>query len=197
VRKRPRNAKGIMLLAFVLFAVVVGALVVRKYQTATRKVEPPPQAAPAAPAAPAATSVVTLFFASADGDRLVREGREIDIEDSVEDSVESVVDELIRGPLGSLGPTLPSNAKVLGVRLKGELAEIDFGPELLEGLPAGSSAEMVAAYSIVDTVATNFPQVKGVQFLVEGAVPQTLKGHLDLRRPLVPDFGLEVKPGQK
>ena len=190
VKKKPSNAKGILLLAFVLFAVVVGALVFRKYQTATRKVEPPPQAVPAAPAG---TVVVTLFFASADGDKLVREGREVEIEESDEESIESVVDELISGPLGSHAPTLPPNAKVLRVHLKGSLAEIDFGPELLEGIPEGSSAEMVAVYSIVDTVATNFPQIKGVQFLINGAVPQTLKGHLDLRSPLAPDFDLEQK----
>jgi spore germination protein GerM len=187
VKKKPSNAKGILLLAFVVFAVVVGALVFRKYETATRKVEQPPQAAPAG------TVVVTLFFASAEGDKLVREGREVDIEESVEDSVESVVDELIRGPLGNLAPTLPPNARVLGVHLKGDVAQLDFGPELQEGIPEGSSAEMVAVYSIVDTVATNFPQVKAVQFLVNGAVPETLKGHLDLRMPLVPDFELEQK----
>ena len=187
MKKKPSNAKGVLLLAFVLFAIVVGALVVRKYETATRKVEQPPQAAPAG------TIVATLFFASADGDKLVREGREVDIEESIEEGVESVVDELIRGPLGSLAPTLPTNSRVLGVHLKGSLVQIDFGPELLEGIPAGSSAEMVAAYSIVDTVATNFPQIKEVQFLVEGGVPQTLKGHLDLRAPLAPDFELEQK----
>jgi hypothetical protein len=191
VKKKPSNAKGILLLAFILFAVVVGALVFRKYETATRKVEPPPQAAPAA------TVVVTLFFASPDGDKLVREGREVDIEESVEESIESVVDELIRGPLGSGAPTLPPNAKVVGVHLKGDLAELDFGPELLQGIPEGSSAEMVAAYSIVDTVVTNFPQIKSVQFLVEGVVPQTLSGHLDLRTPLVPDFEMERKSEQQ
>jgi hypothetical protein len=186
-KKKTNNAKGILLLAFVIFAVIVGALVFRKYQTATHKVEPPPQAAPAA------TTVVTLFFASPEGDRLVREGREVDIEESVEEGIESVVDELIRGPLGSGGPTLPANAKVLAVHLKGDLVELDFGPELIQGIPEGSSAEMVAAYSIVDTVVTNFPQVKSVQFLVGGAVPQTLSGHLDLRTPLVPDFEMEQK----
>jgi spore germination protein GerM len=143
--------------------------------------------------APAATVVVTLFFASADGEGLVREGREVEIEGSVEESVESVVDELIRGPLGSYAPTLPPNARVLGVRLNGELAEIDFGPELLEGIPSGSSAEMVAVYSIVDTVAVNFPRIKAVQFLVAGAPPATLEGHLDLRAPLSPDFAIEKK----
>jgi len=187
VKKKTTRAKGILLIAFLLFAVVVGALVFRKYQTATRRVEPPPQAAPAG------TVVVTLFFASEDGAGLVREGREVEIEESLEDRVESVVDELIRGPLGSNAPTLPPNAKVLGVRLKGDLAEIDFGPELLAGIPQGSSAEMVAVYSIVDTVTVNFPQIKQVRFLVAGAIPETLEGHLDLRTPLPPDFALEKK----
>ena len=187
MKKNISNAKGILLFAFLLFAVVVGALVFRKYQTATRKVEPPPQAAPAG------TLTVTLFFAAADGEGLVREGREVESEESVEEGVESVVDELIRGPLGSLAPTLPPNARVLGVRLKGELAEIDFGPELLAGIPPGSSAEMVALYSIVDTVTVNFPRIKAVRFLVAGVAPETLEGHLDLRTPLAPDFTMEKK----
>lgn len=190
MRKKPSKAKGILLLAFVVFAVVLGALVVRKYETATRKVETPQQAAPAAPAG---TTVVTLFFASPDGDKLVREGREVDIEETVEDGIESTVDELVRGPLGELSPTLPPATKILGVQLKGDLALIDFGPELQEALPEGSSAEMVAAYSIVDTVTANFPQVKAVQILVNGVAPETLKGHLDVRAPLAPDFALEKR----
>jgi len=102
-----------------------------------------------------------------------------------------VVDELIGGPLGEFGPTLPPNTRILGVQLKGDLVQLDFGPELQEGLPEGSSAEMTAVYSIVDTVVTNFPQVKKVQILVNGAAPESLKGHLDLRAPLAADYTLE------
>jgi len=40
-------------------------------------------------------------------------------------------------------------------------------------------------------VTANFPQVKKVQILVNGVAPETLKGHLDLRSPLAPDFSLE------
>jgi spore germination protein GerM len=187
VKKKPSNAKGILLLAFVVFALVLGALVVRKYQTASHKPQPQQQAEPA----PVGTREVTLFFGSAAGDKLAREGREVEIEASVEDGIESVVDELIGGPLGSLSPTLPANTHILGVRLKGEVAEIDFGPELQEGLPEGSSAEMLATYSIVDTVTANFPQVKAVQLLVNGKAPETLKGHVELLEPLAPDLSLE------
>jgi hypothetical protein len=185
--KRHSNNKGILLIAFLLFAVVVGALVFRKYETATRKLEPPPKAAPAV-----GSVVVTLFFASADGQGLAREGREVEIEEGIEDGVESVVDELISGPLGSLAPTLPPNVKVLGVQVKGDVAQIDFGHELRDSLPAGSSAGMTAVYSIVDTVTLNFPKIKAVQLLIDGAPAQELK-ELDISTPLSPDYSLEKK----
>ena len=196
MKKRTSKAKGILLISFLLFAVVLGALVFRKYETATRPVEPPPGAAPAG------SAVVTLFFGSPDGQGLAREGREVVIEDGVEQGVESVVEELVSGPLGSLAPTLPANARILGVQVTGEVARIDFGHEFREGIPEGSSAEMAAVYSIVDTVALNFPAIKAVQFLIEGA-PVGELGHLDLSTPLQPDFSLEKReapqaaPGQK
>jgi spore germination protein GerM len=187
VRKRTRSTKGTLLIAFLVFAVVLGALVFRKYHTATRKVEPAPQSTPVG------STVVTLFFAAADGEGLVREGREVEIEEGVEASIESVVDELISGPLGSLAPTLPQNLRVLGVRVKGEVAQIDFGRELKEGIPEGSSAEMAAVYSVVDTVTVNFPKIKAVQFLIEGVPIEDFKGHLDLSAPLTPDYTLEKR----
>lgn len=187
MRKRTNKAKGILLISFLLFAVVLGVLVSRKYDTATRTVEPPPKAAPAA------SVVVTLFFGTPDGQGLAREGREVVLEERLEQDVESVVEELISGPLGTLAPTLPGNARVLGVRINGDVAQIDFGAELRDGIPSGSSAEMAAVYSIVDTVALNFPGIKSVEFLIEGAPVQDLKGHLDLSAPVAADFGLEQK----
>ena len=53
---------------------------------------------------------------------------------------------------------------------------------------------MTAVYSIVNTVAVNFPRIKRVRLLLGGKEVATLKGHLDLREPLVPDFDLEKKP---
>ena len=187
MKKRSNKAKGILLVAFLIFAVVVGGLVFRKYDTATRAVQP----VPIPKSEPAGTAVVTLFFATQDAAGLAREGREVEIEQTVEERIESLVAELVSGPVGSLAPTLPPNTRVLGVQLEGEVAKIDFGAELRDALPSGSSAEMAAVYSVVDTVATNFPQVKKVQFLVEGVPVTELKGHLDLSSPVAPDYGLE------
>ncbi|TGU74355.1 sporulation protein [Geomonas terrae] len=188
MKKRTNKAKGVLLVAFLVFAIVVGLLVLRKYRTATQ----PAQVAPQTEQAPD-TRVVTLFFGNEEGSGLAREGREIAVEDTADDMVASVVDELVVGPLGSLAPSLPTNARVLGAHLKGDLAEVDFSHELVEGLPEGSSAEMTAVYSVVDTVAANFPQVKGVQFLIDGKPVKEFKGHLDLSTPIAPDFTLEKK----
>lgn len=185
-RSSPR-AKGIILIAFLLFAVIVGGLVFRKYDTASRKVEP------AAQSRPATTVVVMLFFAAGDGAGLVREGREVEIEERVEDRIATVVRELISGPVGDHAPTLPPHTRVLGVRLAGEVAQIDFGAELKEGVPSGSSAEMAAVYSVVDTVLANIAEVKKVQFLIEGVPVKELKGHLDLSAPLAADYSLEKR----
>jgi spore germination protein GerM len=104
-----------------------------------------------------------------------------------------VIDDLINGPLGDLTPTLPETAMYRGVTVVSDLLTIDFGKELQDGLAVGSNAEMAAVYSIVNTLALNFPQIKRISFLVEGKPVGTLKGHLDLREPLFPDYSLEWK----
>jgi len=75
--------------------------------------------------------------------------------------------------------------------LQGNLARVDLSQELVAALPAGSSSELLAAYSIVNSLCFNFPQVQRVLLTVEGHPAETLKGHLDLRAPLAPDYSLE------
>ena len=70
---------------------------------------------------------------------------------------------------------------------------IDLGDEIVNGLPGGSNSEMMAVYSIVDTVAVNFPRIKLVKLTIDGKSVETLKGHLDLSEPLASDFSLEKK----
>lgn len=184
---RSRKGKGIFLVAFVLFAVFLGALVVKKYETSLRKPQVPPSPVQTG------TVLVALLFAAPDGAGLVREGREITAGSTLEESAKEVLENLVSGPLGDYAPTLPHGTRILSVQVTGELARLDFGKELVEGLPAGSSAEMLAVYSVVDTLAVNFPQIKRVQFTIEGATVATLKGHLDLRGPLTPDLSMEQK----
>jgi spore germination protein GerM len=175
-------------MAFIVCAAVLGALILKKYEE--RHLQP---AAPPQPQLEGAFTA-TLLFASPAGEGLVREGRELDACGDTAECVAELVSELVNGPIGDLVPTLPSATSVRGVEIAGDVARVDLGEELVEGLPAGSSAEMMAVYSIVDTVAVNFPRIKRVQLLIDGKPAETLKGHVDVREPLAPDFELEKKP---
>ena len=45
-------------------------------------------------------------------------------------------------------------------------------------------------YGLADTLAVNFPHLRQMRVLVDGAPIATLKGHVDLRQPIHPDFSL-------
>jgi hypothetical protein len=185
--KLPRRDLTALFIAFFIFAVVVGALLLKKYETRHRQ--------PPLPAQPhqQGIRIVTLFFASTDGAGLVREGREIDSCGDPAECVEAVVAELINGPLGNLAPTLPAATSIRSIRINGDVALLDLGDEVARGLPGGSNSEMAAVYSIVNTIAVNFPRIKLVKLTLNGRDVETLNGHIDLRKPLAPDFALERK----
>ena len=185
----PRRELAVLFIAFIICAAVLGALMLKKYEERRHQ--------PIAVSHPQQEGMflVTLFFASPDGAGLVREGREIGPCSDSPGCMESVVGELINGPMGDLAPTLPAATSIHAVQVNGELAQVDLGEAMIKGLPGGSSAEMTAVYSIVDTIAVNFPKIKQVKFLFNGKTVETLKGHLDLRGPLTPDFSMEKKQG--
>ncbi len=132
---------------------------------------------------------VTLYFA-ADGTRLAREAREIDACDTDTDCIKSVLDELLNGPVGEFDETLPEGTAVDSIRIEGNLAIVEFNRTFSEAMPSGSSAEMMAVYSVVNTIAANFPQVQKVKLNSAGSSGSILH-HLDLSEPLPPDFSLE------
>jgi spore germination protein GerM len=184
---RPAGDWAVLITAFIICAIVLGALMFEKYEERRKKPVAPP------PSQQHGTMLVALFFASPDGVALVREGREIDACSEPEECIEEVVGELINGPMGNLTPSLPSTTILRSVRIEGDKALIDFGDELVNGLPGGSDSEMLAVYSIVNTVAINFPRIRIVKLMINGKEAETLKGHLDLSEPLEPDYTLERK----
>ncbi|HEY6007824.1 MAG TPA: GerMN domain-containing protein [Geobacteraceae bacterium] len=186
--QRSRRRMTFLFIAFIVSAVVLGALFYRKYERSHMPVVPPPAREPMA-----GTTIVTLFFADPGGQGLRRELREIGACNELPDCIEAVIHELVNGPLGDLGPTLPGSFALRAARVVGDMAVLDLQKGTGEGLPEGSSAEMMAIYSIVDSIAFNFPPIHRVQFLMDGQSLTSLKGHLDLREPLVPDFLLETK----
>lgn len=144
---------------------------------------------PAPPRAEGRRSV-TLFFAS-EGTHLVREARDVDPCDDDSSCLKSILDELQNGPVGEYMETIPEGAAVETILLEGPLATIEFNSSFSESMLSGSSAEMLAVYSVVNTVNANFPDIHQVKINIDGNSGAVLK-HLDLSEPLSPDYSLEL-----
>ncbi len=181
---RPRKKITIsLLIPFLVFILFFSIMIWQKYR-----------ASHDVPVAPVIQNVegnrsVTLFFAL-EGTQLVREAREIDPCESETACLKSVLDELLNGPIGEYGETIPEGAAVDAVRMEGVLATVEFNRAFADALLPGSSAEMLAVYSVVNTVITNFPQIQKVKLNVDGNTKAILR-HLDLSDPLPPDYSLE------
>jgi spore germination protein GerM len=137
---------------------------------------------------------VILFFA-ADMAKLGREARDIDPCEDDNACLKSVLEELQNGPVGKLGETVPEGTVIDAVRIEGNQATIELNRVFAEAMLSGSSAEMLAVYSIVNTVAANFPQVQKVKLNIDGNRAVLLR-HLDLSEPLPPDYSMELSPAR-
>jgi spore germination protein GerM len=128
---------------------------------------------------------VILYFSDPEGEYLIGEIRKILKREDDEEEAEETLIELIKGPKGNLIPTLPSRTKVLALDLdeKG-VAKVNFNLALIRDHPGGSSAEMLTVYSVVNSLTLNFPEIKRIQFLVEGKQIETIAGHLSLKQPI-------------
>lgn len=184
---KPRKKITIsILIPFLVFILFFSVMIWQKYRSS--------HDLPLAPPAQNAKGYrsVTLFFA-VDGTRLAREARVIDHCGDDSSCLKSVLDELLHGPVGVFDETLPDGTIVKAVRIEGDLATIEFNCLFSEAMLSGSSAEMLAVYSVVNTVAVNFPQIQKVKLNVDGNSSVILP-HLDLSDPLPPDYSLEGSP---
>lgn len=172
-----------LLIPFLVVAMVFGLLIWKKYQ-ATQIPVPSPQLRQ-----PPGERSAVLFFV-AEGSRLARESRELEPCDGTEACLAAVLGELVNGPVGELDEALPEGTVLKSVRIAGDTAVVDLNQAFADELASGSSAEMMAVYSVVDTVCANFPQIAKVRLTIEGGQQSALR-HLDLSEPLVPDYSLE------
>jgi spore germination protein GerM len=133
---------------------------------------------------------VKLFFEADDRPGLVIEERSVSSSQDLATQIRSVLEELIHGSEQKLVGPLDPGTKVLGVFVTSRgVAYVDLSKEASRGT-GGSEDELLTVYAIVDSIAVNFPAVRRVQILIDDHTSQTLAGHVDLSRPLVPDLSL-------
>ncbi|MDD8020571.1 MAG: GerMN domain-containing protein [Acidobacteriota bacterium] len=133
---------------------------------------------------------VTLFFLSENDGLLHSEEREIP-ESDLNGEARALLEELIKGPQTRLTGVIPENTRLRQVFVTSDgLAYVDLSRQVTEANFYGSSGEMAAVYSIVNSLAYNFKSIKRVSLLVEGNERETLGGHVDLSNPFMPDYSL-------
>lgn len=130
---------------------------------------------------------VTLYFSSEDGDHLISETRQI-LCGGDEGCIRSVIEALVAGPVQQGLAVLPTKTQILHVGIEEGTAILDFSPEVSSGHPGGSQSELLTVYALANSVAVNFPHLRQIAVQINGQVVDTLKGHVDLRRPLIADF---------
>lgn len=177
---------------FILIAILfVIGLVVGTMQTGSA----PEEVVPATDTPSQMAREVVLYFASGDGQTLVAESRSIAGCELDEDCLNATVRALISGPSGDMVPILPSRTTLRGLTVVDSLVQVDFSRDLIDAHPGGTQSELLTVYGLTDTLTVNFPHLRQVQILVEGVPVATLKGHVDLRQPIYPDFSL-VEEGE-
>lgn len=135
------------------------------------------------------TISVKLFFESKGSPGLVMEERTVPFSADLADQVRVVVEELIRGSQTGLVSTLLPETKVLDVFVAPRgIGYVDLSKHASEGQREGSDAELLAVYSVVNSVTVNLPSIRRVQILVDGRPASTLAGHVDISRPLPSDM---------
>lgn len=184
-QRRPWHKQLVLLVALVVLLFVIG-LVIGYFNTTQPSRKEPVAEVTETPA----TREVILYFASADGQSLIAENHTIAECQNDEDCLRNTVDALIAGPQSDLVPILPAQVALRGVVSADSLVSVDFSQELVAAHPGGTQSELLTIYGLANTLAVNFPHLRQVRILVEGSPVATLKGHVDLRQPVNPDFSL-------
>ena len=133
---------------------------------------------------------VLLYFADADGNRLIGEQRLVEGCSDENACVQAVVAALAAGPQDAAAAVLPETVVLNALAMDGSLVALDFNADFINAHPGGTRSELLTIYALADTLAANFPHLRQFNFLVDGVPIETIKGHVDLRQPITPDFSL-------
>jgi hypothetical protein len=192
-RKKKKKTK--FLLLFLLIGVVSGFLVfffvslfdfvyppVSERETAARKEK----------------VEVVLYFSDANERFLVREKRYVVKEKDAAGQAKELVKALLEGSKAGLVSTLPRKTDLRNVTVaKDQTATVNFDRNLVTMHPGGSASEMATIYSLTNTLISNIPDIKRVKILIDGKEQESLKGHIDMRRPFVLNKGILAPVGKE
>jgi len=133
------------------------------------------------------TRSVSLFYVNEKADGFRTQMRVVPADGDIEDQVKVVSAEFVKGPENDdLVTTFPDGALLLQVFWVEETqtVHLDFNRALVTNHQGGSTAEYYTISTVLKTVGANFPQIRLVQFLIDGYPVETIAGHYAVDEPL-------------
>lgn len=135
-----------------------------------------------------AMRAVRIYF-EAPNMLLSAEARNLPLPENPAAAIPLVVREMMKGPAApNLMRLYPPDTVVRAAyMLPDGTAFVDLGgTTLTAGWGTGTHVELMAVYSLVQTVTANFPETKRVRLLINGEPAETLAGHVWLGKSLQP-----------
>ena len=132
-------------------------------------------------------SPISLYFANEEGTKLKLEVRYIptsELKKPANEIASLIVNELINGPSTGSGlkPTIPAEAKLRSIKIKDDVATVDFSKEFKEKHPGGKAAEQMTIYPIVNSL-TELKEISQIKFKIEGKTSKEFKGAYKFDNP--------------
>lgn len=125
---------------------------------------------------------IKLYFSNQDTSELVEEEREVEVNPN-QHLAKYIMEQLIVGPRDSNHlATVPPETKIKDIKVKDGVCYVDLSEEFITKHTGGSFSESITIYSIVNSL-TEIPEIKKVQFLIEGQKRQEFTGHVDFSKP--------------
>lgn len=127
---------------------------------------------------------VSLYFADAGGQKLVREERNIV---KVEGIARETMEELIKGPANVESTRVfPAGTRLLDINLKPDgLCIVDLSSEAVQ--VANRTQEKLMIDAVAKTLG-QFPTVQEITFMINGENVDSIGGYIDLSAPIRPDY---------
>ena len=126
---------------------------------------------------------VKVYYPDESGLRLVEVERQIEVKKDA-DKYALAVETMMEPPKEkALAAIFPKRAKLLSVTVENGIATVNFDEGLRKHFVGGSAGETFLVGSVVNAL-TNFDEIKGVRFLIDGKEIDSLSGHMDLSEPL-------------
>ena len=132
-------------------------------------------------------TTISLFFIDKDNGNIVKIDKSIDSKLLVKEPAITVLQDLIIGPdtlLNNCISYIPKTTKINSIKVENEIAIIDFSEEYINDFVGTKEDEEKAINCILDTL-TQFNEINGITFLIDGKENCTSKTGISLNRNFI------------